>query len=77
MILLFGNCITILLRVSGQAITTPCNKTDKNKFTGIGIRNIQSRVDYLKGTVEWEATPGRGTLVAIHIPSPTAGAIQA
>jgi signal transduction histidine kinase len=42
--------------------------SDKDKFTGIGIRNIQSRVEYLKGTVEWDSAPGKGTVVAIQIP---------
>ncbi len=35
---------------------------------GIGLQNISSRIQYLKGTVEWDSAPGRGTLVAIHIP---------
>ena len=35
---------------------------------GIGLNNIKNRVQYLKGTVEWNTAPGNGTLVAIHIP---------
>ena len=35
---------------------------------GIGLSNIKNRVQYLKGTVEWNTAPGNGTLVAIHIP---------
>jgi len=35
---------------------------------GIGLNNIKNRVQYLKGTVEWNTAPGKGTLVAIHIP---------
>jgi signal transduction histidine kinase len=35
---------------------------------GIGLSNIKNRVQYLKGTVEWNTKPGNGTLVAIHIP---------
>lgn len=35
---------------------------------GIGMKNIRSRVGYLKGTVEWDAVPGKGTVVAIFIP---------
>ena len=41
---------------------------DLNKFNGIGLKNIHSRIDYLKGSVEWDSTPGNGTLVAIHVP---------
>ena len=35
---------------------------------GIGVKNIRSRVQFLKGTVEFDSSPGQGTLVAIHIP---------
>lgn len=41
---------------------------DKNKFDGIGLKNIQTRIEYLKGTVEWNSSVGNGTLVAIHVP---------
>ena len=41
---------------------------DLNKFNGIGLKNIHSRIDYLRGSVEWDSTPGNGTLVAIHVP---------
>lgn len=36
---------------------------------GIGTENIRSRVQFLKGSVEFDSTPGRGTLVAIHVPN--------
>jgi len=35
---------------------------------GIGLSNIKSRIHYLGGTVEWNTSPGNGTLVAIYIP---------
>lgn len=35
---------------------------------GIGIKNITSRVEYLKGTVDFDSAPGRGTVVGLHIP---------
>lgn len=38
------------------------------KFDGIGLKNIQTRVGYLKGTVEFSSAIGQGTLVAIYIP---------
>jgi two-component system NarL family sensor kinase len=37
-------------------------------FDGIGIRNIQSRITLLNGTLEIDTSPGKGTLLAIHIP---------
>lgn len=42
--------------------------TDNQKFEGIGLKNISSRVDFLKGTVDFDSSPGKGTLVAIHVP---------
>lgn len=41
---------------------------DKEKFEGIGLKNIQSRINFLNGTVEWDSTPGKGTVVIINIP---------
>jgi len=38
------------------------------KFEGIGLKNIRSRIQYLKGTVDFDSAPGKGTLVAIHVP---------
>lgn len=42
---------------------------DKQKFEGIGLKNISSRVAFLKGTVDFDSAPGKGTLVAIHVPT--------
>lgn len=39
-----------------------------NDFGGIGLKNIMRRISYLKGKVEWNSTPGKGTLVAIYVP---------
>jgi two-component system NarL family sensor kinase len=41
---------------------------DKQKGDGIGLKNIQTRVTYLKGTLDIDSAPGRGTLIAIHVP---------
>ncbi len=41
---------------------------DKKKFDGIGLKNIYSRITFLKGTVDFDSSPGKGTLVAIHVP---------
>ncbi|MBK8088591.1 MAG: sensor histidine kinase [Chitinophagaceae bacterium] len=35
---------------------------------GLGLKNMKARVEYLKGTIDFDSSPGRGTLVAIHIP---------
>jgi signal transduction histidine kinase len=42
---------------------------DKQKLNGMGLKNIITRVEYLKGTVEFDSTPGKGTLVALHVPA--------
>lgn len=39
------------------------------KSEGIGLKNIMSRVAFLKGTIDFDTAPGKGTLVAIHIPA--------
>ena len=41
---------------------------DKTKFEGMGLKNITSRIEYLKGTVDFDSSPGRGTVVALHVP---------
>jgi two-component system, NarL family, sensor kinase len=44
--------------------------TDKEKFEGIGLKNILTRVEYLKGTAEFDSAPGRGTAIGLHVPLP-------
>ncbi|RYF91955.1 MAG: tetratricopeptide repeat protein [Chitinophagaceae bacterium] len=39
------------------------------KENGLGLQNIVSRIQYLHGTVDWDSTPGNGTVIAIHIPA--------
>lgn len=41
---------------------------DKDKYEGIGLKNIITRIGYLKGTVDFDSAPGRGTLIALHVP---------
>ena len=41
---------------------------DKDKMEGIGLKNILTRVEYLKGTVDFDSSPGRGTVVVLHVP---------
>jgi two-component system, NarL family, sensor kinase len=40
----------------------------KQEGEGIGLKNIKTRIEYLKGTVDFDSAPGKGTLVAIHVP---------
>ena len=42
---------------------------DDQKFEGIGLKNISTRIEYLKGKVDFDSAPGRGTVVALHVPT--------
>ncbi len=44
------------------------NFADKEKFEGIGLKNIASRIKYLQGNIDFSSEKNKGTLVAIHIP---------
>ncbi|MBP6430853.1 MAG: tetratricopeptide repeat protein [Ferruginibacter sp.] len=56
--------IDVLIEDNGKGF----NFIEANKKEGIGLQNIKSRIEYLKGTVEWNTAENKGTLVAIHIP---------
>lgn len=64
--------IAIIKDGDGMSITIEDNGVGFNtqnisKFDGIGLKNIQNRIQYLKGTVEWDSGTGRGTIVSIHL----------
>ena len=70
-----ANRIDIIIIKDEEGVTATVEDNgkgfDKSKvdFTnGIGISNIYSRVEFLKGTVDIDTALGKGTLVAIHIP---------
>jgi len=56
--------ITVSIEDNGQGFDI----SNKSKFTGIGLKNMISRVEYLKGSVDISSSPEKGTLVAIFIP---------
>ncbi len=56
--------ITVTIEDNGKGFEV----SNKDNFDGIGLKNIITRIEFLKGTVEWDSSPGNGTLVAIHIP---------
>ncbi|MCB0457856.1 MAG: sensor histidine kinase [Flavobacteriaceae bacterium] len=35
---------------------------------GLGLKSINSRVQYLDGTISWDSQPGKGTSITINIP---------
>ncbi|RYD93022.1 MAG: sensor histidine kinase, partial [Sphingobacteriales bacterium] len=42
--------------------------TQIGSFTGIGLKNIITRIEYLKGVVDYESVLGKGTTVNIWVP---------
>jgi two-component system NarL family sensor kinase len=44
------------------------DENNRENFEGIGLKNILTRVEYLKGTVDIHSAPGKGTLVALNVP---------
>ena len=56
--------ITATIEDNGKGFDT----TDKEKFEGIGLKNMRTRVHYLKGTIDFDSSPGNGTVVALHVP---------
>ncbi|GAB1463178.1 ATP-binding protein [Pedobacter sp.] len=63
--------IQIIKDEDGVAVTIEDNGKGFNKNdvkAGIGLSNIYSRAEFLKGTVDIDSTEGKGTLVAIHLP---------
>jgi two-component system, NarL family, sensor kinase len=66
--------ISIIKDIDGLSVTIEDNGKgfdikETNFLEGIGLKNIRSRVQFLKGTVEWQSQPQKGTLVAIHLPT--------
>jgi len=42
--------------------------SDKEKYRGMGLKNLQNRVNFIKGKIEIDSQPGRGTLVSVYVP---------
>ena len=59
------SCGNVLIEDNGKGF----NVQEALKKDGIGLANIKSRIEYLKGTVDWDSNTNNGTLVAIHIPA--------
>ncbi|RXK62755.1 tetratricopeptide repeat protein [Lacibacter luteus] len=60
--------ISVTIEDNGKGFTyNPAKATE-----GIGLNNIHSRIQFLKGSIDIDSAPGRGTLIAIHIPTEAA-----
>ncbi len=58
--------IDVLIEDNGKGFNTNFTAGQKE---GLGLQNIRSRISFLKGTVQWDSSPGNGTVVAIHLPT--------
>lgn len=58
------NEISVTVEDNGKGF----DKDNAKLFEGIGLKNIKTRVEYLKGNVEWDSAIGRGTVVSINVP---------
>ncbi|UEG50705.1 sensor histidine kinase [Ferruginibacter lapsinanis] len=65
--------ISLIKDIDGISITIEDNGkgfdiSQKENIEGIGLKNMRTRIEYLKGTIEFDSTPEKGTLVAINVP---------
>lgn len=56
--------VTAMIEDNGRGF----DMTTMEQAEGIGLKNMRNRVEYLKGTVEFDSTPGRGTVVSVWVP---------
>ena len=60
----------VALIVSDDGIGMDFEEVGRRK-AGLGVLSMQERVRLLNGSVEWNTTPGAGTVVTAHLPWPT------
>ena len=56
--------LTLIIEDNGVGF----NINEMENFNGIGLRNIKSRIEYLKGTIDFDSAPNRGTVISIFVP---------
>ncbi len=64
--------ITLIKDEDGISITIEDNGKGfdtKIESGGIGLKNMQTRIHYLKGNIEWDSATGKGTVVSIQVPT--------
>lgn len=57
------------LRIVDDGVGFDMDAVRKSKQSGIGLKNIQSLIDSLNGTIDYQSTIGKGTLINIVIPN--------
>lgn len=58
--------LSVMIEDNGQGFAL----NPAQKPTGLGLKNMQSRIAYLKGTVDFDSAPGKGTVISIWAPLP-------
>lgn len=58
------NELSIIIEDNGKGF----NPREVKKQDGMGLSNIERRIEHLEGTMEVDSTPGRGTTILIDIP---------
>lgn len=61
--------VSLLIEDNGKGFDMIAEGKDHSSNTGLGLKNIQSRIAFLQGTVEWDSSPGNGTVTTIFIPA--------
>ncbi|MES2838087.1 MAG: sensor histidine kinase [Bacteroidota bacterium] len=56
--------LTLMVEDNGVGFDT----TKINSFEGIGLKNIQSRVAFLNGSINFDSTENKGTTIVIEVP---------
>jgi two-component system NarL family sensor kinase len=56
--------ISLTIEDNGKGFDT----TNPDVFKGMGLNNLRSRINFLKGKVEFDSQVNKGTLVSIYIP---------
>lgn len=59
------NELNVLIEDNGVGFDVQKTLRDAN---GIGLKNIQSRIEFLKGNVFFDSYPGKGTTITIELP---------
>jgi signal transduction histidine kinase len=67
-LLRFENELTIMIEDNGVGFNVD---ETLNSDKGIGLKNIISRIEFLKGNIHYDSTIGKGTTVTIDIPLDT------
>ncbi len=58
----------LLIRTADDGVGFDLNEVKNNRKSGYGLIGIESRIDYLKGSIDVNTRPNRGTKYNIRIP---------